>query len=174
MRNATCIQRLAVCLAMVGFCIPHAAWGTPVPKDQTPVVVDVALRDGGVLIGQVVDTQGGAVAAVAVSLRTKGKELVVGKTDDDGYFAFRGLRSGVYQVVAAKGHGAYRLWPQNVAPPAAQPGALIVAGSETVRGQGGMTFLRNAAANPFVVAGVVAAAVAIPVALHNSKTKGSN
>jgi hypothetical protein len=52
----------------------------------------------------------------------------------------------------------------------------IVSGSEVVRGQygppPGNRFVRKAkvwATNPFIVGGVVAAAVAIPVALHDNK-----
>ena len=82
-------------------------------------------------------------------------------------FAFKGLQQGVYQVVAAKGHQAYRVWPEKIAPPSAQPGALIVAGNGTVRGQLGMRGFRNLLANPWVVAAIVATAIAVPVAIHN-------
>jgi len=168
MKNARPIEVVAVWLAVVGFCLPQVTLAATVPAQQAPVIVDVALMDGGVLVGQVVDPQGTGLAGIPVSLRSGGQELGASKTVGNGGFAFRGLRSGVYQVVAGEGHGAYRLWESGMAPPAAQPGALIVSGVETVRGQNGVRRLRNMLANPWIVAGIIATAVAVPVAIHNS------
>ena len=154
-----------VCGAMIGLVLPGPSWASqPAPA---PRVVDVALHSGGVLLGQVVDPQGVAMAGVVVSLRDEQQELAAAKTRPDGYFAFKGLRGGVYQLVAAEGHGVYRVWSPGTAPPAAQQGALLVSGDPVVRGQMGAfkTFLIN----PLVLAAVVATAVAVPVAIHNSQ-----
>ena len=167
MRRAVTIQRVALWLAVVGFCVPQAAIaGVPSAK-QAPVIVDVALRDGGVLVGQVLHVQGFPLADVPVVLRSGDRQLGVSKTDDAGFFGFRGLRSGVYQVVAAKGQGTYRLWPQRTAPPSAKPGALIVIGKDTIRGQHAARTFRNLMANPLVVGAIIVTAVAVPVAIHN-------
>lgn len=169
MRNATLLQQVAVCLAVVGFCLPQAALAAT-PSNTRPVVItDVQLREGGVLLGQVVTPENAAVAGTSVSLVSGQKELAVGKTDKNGYFAFSGLRRGVYQVAAAKGHQALRAWEPRTAPPAAQPGVLVVTGNRTVRAQYGMQTLRNLMSNPIVIAGIVATAIAVPVAIHNSK-----
>ena len=170
MRRPGAIKGLAVCLAVLGFCLPQPLLAAG-PAGQTPVVTDVALSDGGVLFGQVVDAQGSAKASVPVFIRAGDRELAVSKTDGAGYFAFSGLRGGVYQLTAAEGLGAYRLWAPDTAPPAAQPGALIVAGQDLVRGnlyrpQFGR--LRFWLSNPWVVGGIVATAVAVPVIIHNS------
>jgi len=154
-----------VWLAALGLCLPPLALAE---SPQTPSVTDVALQEGGVLIGQVVDPQGATLARTSVSLQSGGKEMALSQTDESGYFAFRGLRGGVYRLAAAKGQSTYRVWEPGTAPPIAYPGALIVAGQDTVRGQAGMMGLRNLLANPWVVAGIVATAVAVPVAVHNS------
>jgi len=121
-----------------------------------------------VLVGQVVNDQGTAEAGVPVSIRSQNRELAVAKTGKEGYFAFRGLHGGVYQLVADRGHGVYRVWSPGTAPPAAQEGALLVNSDQVVRGQAGGGGFRSFITNPLVIAGVVAAAVAIPVAIHNS------
>jgi hypothetical protein len=168
MRIGKTLNGVLVTLAVVGFCLPEplllAAAGP-----QGPVATDVALRDGGVLVGQVVDTHGAGVGGTDVSVRQGTKEPVATKSRPDGSFAVKGLRGGVYQIAAADGHGVYRLWTAGTAPPAASNEALLVTGKNVVRGQQDepgpwKTFLTN----PFVIAAIVCTAVAIPVALHNA------
>jgi hypothetical protein len=163
------IQQVAVWLAVVGFCVPQAALAAGPAGDQSPLILDVALHDGGTLVGQVVDAQGIPQANSPVSLRSATHELAAGQTNAQGYFAFSGLNSGVYQVVTSSGAGVYRVWSQSTAPPAAQPGALIVADGSTVRGH----LLSCLGCHPLIVAGVVVAAIAIPVAVHNQKKPSS-
>jgi len=163
MKGTVIVQSIAVWLAMLGICVPQVAFAATPPQPQA---IDVSLHEGGSLLGQVVDAQGKPLADSQVVLQNTNRKLASAKTGGNGFFAFRGLRGGVYQVVAAKGHGTFRAWAPGTAPPAAQQGALIVAGQETVRGQcGPMGFWL---CNPWVVAGIIAAAVAIPVAIHNA------
>ena len=166
MKTKRIVNGVMVSLAAVGFLIP-----TPVVAATTasaPAVVNVALRDGGVLVGQVVTDQGTPQPSVPVSIRSQDRELAIAKTGQEGYFAFKGLRGGVYQLVTDRGHGVYRVWSPGTAPPAAQQGALLVDGDQVVRGQEGGGGFRAFITNPLVIAGIVAAAVAIPVAIHNS------
>jgi len=169
---------LAVCLAVLGFCMPQPLLAA-IQGDQSPAVTDVTLHDGpqgNVLIGQVQDQQGVAQASIPVALYGSGKKLAEAQTDRNGYFAFSGLRGGVYQVTAAEGAGAYRAWTPGTAPPSAQPGALVVSGTDLARGQhhplrhtcGRLMFWLS---HPCVIVGLVAAAVAIPVAIHNAGGK---
>ena len=162
---------IAVWIAAVGLCLPEAAMAATQPaknkSKKKPVVTDVALRDHGVLIGQVVDPQGVPLVNVPVSLRSGDRQLAAARGDKQGNFAFRGLRGGVYQVEAARGGGTYRLWAKGTAPPTAEQSVLVVAGKQTVRGQYGRR-LMGWLQNPCIMAGVVAAAVAIPVAIHNN------
>jgi len=166
MKTRRIVNGVMVSLAAIGFLLPQPlVAGNPAPASA---VVDVALRDGGVLIGQVVDEQGAALGNVPVSLRHEDRDLAAAKTTKEGYFAFKGVRGGVYQLVAAQGHGVYRVWSPGTAPPAAQEGALVVSGNTVVRGQEGGGF-RAFITNPLVIAGIVATAIAVPVAIHNSQ-----
>jgi len=170
MKGVRLIQRLAACLATVGFCFPQLAFAAT-PQDSKTLITDVQLLKGGVLVGQVVTPENAAIVNTNVSLLSANQKLSEAKTDGSGYFAFRGLTPGVYQVATAQGQGAYRVWAEGAAPPSAkaQAGALVVAGQDTVRGQGRAQGLRNFFANPLVIAGIVATAIAVPVAIHNSK-----
>jgi len=168
MKDIGLLNGVIIGLATVGMLIPAPLLAAGPAK---PVVVDVALRDGGVLLGQVVDPQGAAKAGAAVSVRYEDRELVTTSADPDGYFAVKGLRGGVHQVATQEGHAVYRLWAPGTAPPAAQDGVLLVAGSDVTRGQwGGGGGLKTFLANPLVITGIVATAVAVPVALHNSRS----
>lgn len=165
------IKGLAVCLAVVGFCMPQPLLAATQAK-QAPNVMDVELQggpQGDVLLGQVLDQQGVAKAKVPVSLYKGGKKLASATTDQNGRFAFSKLRGGVYQVAAAKGVGAYRVWAPNTAPPSANKGALVVANEDLARGQMGR--LKFWLSHPLVIAGLIATAVAIPVAIHNSGSR---
>jgi len=135
---------------------------------QAPPVVDVKLQQGDVLLGQVVTPESSPVAEQPVTLRSRERDLATGKTDKNGYFAFAGLTNGVYQVTTADGQGTFRVWTGRTAPPAAQPGALIVTGDGTVRGQGAMRGIRNALANPLVAGGLITAGIVIPIALDDA------
>jgi hypothetical protein len=170
MKTRRIVNGVMVSLAAVGFLLPQPLLAAK-PAPASPAI-DVALRDGGLLVGQVVDEQGAALGNVPVSLRYQDRQLVAGKTNKDGSFGFNGLRGGVYQIVAAKGHGVYRVWTVGTAPPAAQDGALVVSGDPVVRGQAGGGFAAFIT-NPLVIAGVVATAIAVPVAIHNSRHRSA-
>lgn len=162
MKFAAIIRGLVVSVAVLGICLPQTSLASK-PVKQASVVVDVALGQGGLLLGQFVDTNGAAKANTPVSLRLGNRELAMAKTDTNGYFAFSGLRGGVYQLVAAKGVATCRVWAERTAPPTAQKVAVVFSGQEVVRGQ-----LMYYLANPWVVAAVVATAVSVPVGIYNA------
>jgi len=127
---------------------------------------DVALREGGVLVGQVVNQQGVAKANADVSIRYANHEVVRTTTDENGVFAAKGLRGGQYELMTDEGASSCRLWAADTAPPAARPAALLVSGDNVVRGQGvARSWVGWMKAHPYLTAGTVAAAVAIPLAL---------
>ena len=175
MKGATIVKGILVSLAVVGFCLPQTAFAVELPSGKMPGVIDVGLLDGGLLVGQVVDAQGAVLKNVSVSVRRQGQEVAKAQTDDRGYFAVRGLRTGMYQIVAAKGHGIYRLWAPGKAPPSAHKGVLVVAGRDMVRGQGPLaaTLGGIGLSSPLVIGAVVAASVAVPVAIRNSERPSS-
>jgi len=152
-------------LATAGMVMPSAIYAAEPAPAPTPAVVDIALSDGGMLQGQLVDLQGANVSGVPVSVKTQDRDIATTTTTADGRFAVKGLRGGVYQVAAGQGHGIYRVWSAGTAPPAAQNGAIVY----TQGGMGGGS-LKTLLSNPIVIAGVVATAVAVPVALANSRS----
>ena len=170
MKNVNTLTRMIVVLAVVGLCFPPAAFASaPVAKHK---IVDVAMLNGNVLVGQLVNSNGKAVSNTQVLLKQENKTIVTLKTDKQGVFAVKGVPGGVYQLAAKDTQGVYRLWAPKTAPPTAQKGVLLVNGNGVMRAQYG-SYLRNMLANPWVVGGIVACAVAIPVAVHNSNSGGS-
>ena len=174
MRDNTFSIAIAICVTLAGLCFSQASAATS-PASSATGVADVALRDGGVLHGQLLDPQGRPVANAPVRLMNGEQELAETRTDAQGAFAFRGLRGGVYQVAGAGGAGIYRLWAPGTAPPSARPGVLLVAGDDLVRGNLRSfghccgSWCRYHLSNPVVLTAVVATAIAVPVAIHNAR-----
>jgi hypothetical protein len=156
---------MAAAVACVGMVIPPSAFAAEPAAGAT----DIALRQGGLLVGQVVDRQGVPQANQTVSIQYGPHEVVRTVTDHNGTFAAQGLRGGQYQLVTHEGISVCRLWAANTAPPAARPAALVVTGNQVVRGQWGAGPLHGSVewvkAHPYITAGVIAAAIAIPLAL---------
>ena len=174
MKGVDLTKRLLVGFAVLGCCLPSTVWAADAPAQSASKDVDVALRGEGLLLGQVVDVEGRPVMRTVVSLRSQQREVARTATNDEGYFAVRGLSGGVYQVVAADGIGTFRLWNSQSAPPSCQQGALVVAGSDVFRGQvpgaGAIGFYLG---DPLVIGGIVATAVAVPVGVHQSRRPAS-
>jgi hypothetical protein len=166
---------MAAAVACSGMILPPAALATEPAAVVAPAAtaVDVALRPGGMLVGQVVDPQGAPQIGKVVSIQYANFEVVRTTTDANGVFAARGLRGGQYQILTDNGICACRLWAENTAPPAARPAALLVSGGDVVRGQWGSVpgtgpmhqWVGWVKAHPYITASAVAAAIAIPLAL---------
>lgn len=163
MRPTGSVSRMIIALLVLGFCLPKA----PILAAERPNQLaprDVALQKDGILLGQVIDDQGLPQANVPVTLMHNGRPIGNGVTNENGYFAFKGLKGGVYQLAAANGVASYRVWQSDLAPPNAAPGAVVVANQDLSRGQMGGR-LGMFLSRPLVIAGVIAAAIAIPVAI---------
>src|SRR5262245_27705470 len=142
MKRSTLLRRLAAGLAMAGTFAPQMASAAgPLPKGAPrtrsvaarppmAVVADVALQNGGILAGQVVDGQGIAQAEAQVSLLQQGEVIRTAKTDEQGRFEIGGLKGGLYQIETAQGGGTYRLWAPRTAPPSAARGLLLVSAEQ--------------------------------------------
>lgn len=176
MIRKSAIARLFASFAAVGFCLPQSLLAAAHPGPST---ADVTLTAGGVLQGQVIDRQGAPLAMMPVALRDRDRQITGTATDEYGRFAVGSLRGGVYQIVAGGGYATYRLWSPGTAPPSAEQTALVVAGQDVVRGQWGGGSCRRCCpgwgvvtfwmSNPWIVAGIAATAIAIPVAINNSE-----
>ena len=155
-----------IALACLGMIVPTPLAAATV-EGQARTATDVQLRDGGVLWGQVVDANGAARPETPVVLQQAGRTIATTMTDPGGNFSVEGLRGGTYEIVAAEACGLYRVWAPATAPPNAQGGALLVAGGEPLRGQAGpIGFWLS---NPWVLTGIVAVAVALPIAIHQNR-----
>jgi hypothetical protein len=163
MKMGRFVRGMMISLATLGVCLPELALAASPPTP--PAVIDVAMADGGVLHGQVVDLQGRDATGLPVSVRAQNQEVLRTTTAKDGHFTVQGLRGGVYQVATGEGQGVYRLWTAKAAPPSAQKNAIVFTQAAGAAG-GGLKMLLT---NPIVIAGAVATAVAVPVAVANSK-----
>lgn len=131
-----------------------------------PSIVDVQLADRGRLYGVVVDPQGSPKAGVAVRVGQFERQVAESRTDESGRFSVSGLRGGTYQLAINGSGSVVRAWAPNTAPPGAKQCVLIVTGQGIARGQ--MPLEDFFASDAFIVWGMVAAVIAIPIAVHNS------
>jgi hypothetical protein len=120
-------------------------------------------------------------------LLSNGRSVASTTTNDRGEFEFAGVKGGAYSVHTGEQTQTCRVWTSAAAPPSATRGLMIVQGDQAVLGQNRGPFIgcgtpvycgtpvggaglgmREALRNPLVIGGIVAAAIAIPVAVHNS------
>ena len=138
-------------------------------------VTDVELGRGGTLTGRLVGVDGTALAGEELLIRdAQGRETTV-TTDQHGDFALGELQGGVIQLAAFGVAFHYRVWMPGTAPPGTPSRLLQPLERSTVRAQWTPKLLNKivrrtkvAAAKPPVVAGVLFAAVGIPVWVHNA------
>jgi len=167
--------RALIALATVGMLVPVVpASATENATRSAQPLRDIELGRGGLLVGRLTDANGRPLADVPVEVRSSGKPLAAMLSDAEGVFAVAQLRGGVHEITTAGSNEVCRLWAPGTAPPGALPSIEVVAPGEVVRGQygppPGNRFIKRAkvwATNPLIVGGVVAAAVAIPVALSD-------
>jgi hypothetical protein len=158
-----------VASASLGMVLPQSAFAasTQLSRPASSAVRDVALHDGGSLTGQVLDASGTPVAGTAVAVIDQGRAVASTQTGVDGRFAIAGVKAGVYEVATSNGVTVCRLWAPRTAPPAAQSDALVVHGDTVVRGAVGGGGVIGFLSNPWVLGGIVAAAIAIPLILDD-------
>ncbi len=176
-RNLRGSARYAAWMAVAALVIqPQLLLAEPLPMaGELPIrVVDVALGANGTLRGQLLDRQGRQLP-VSQILVTNGHQTWNTYTDEQGHFRVEGLVGSTYQVQAAGQIQIVRAWAEGTAPPHALDALLLVHDNPVVLGQhcgspvcGSMVCAaKHPLANPFILGGLVAAAVAIPVAIHN-------
>ena len=172
-RNA---RRCAVLLATLNWLLPishvqaldgpsrAAATGQTV---QPTRITDIALGAGGQLRGRVVDVQGRAKETSQIVVVQDGRQMAATQSDRLGRFSVDGIHGGVFQVLAGGNMYVCRGWTAGTAPPIATEQLLVVDGGVVERGQRPISDLFFA--DPIMVGLVVAAAIAIPIAISNSK-----
>lgn len=145
MKRLQLVKTAAVSLACWGFAVPQAGLmaaqptksAQPTKAAQAPVVTDIALASNGTLVGQVVNAQGAALDGAVVSLTQGKKQIAKTVAAKDGSFEVKNLKGGVYQVSAGQSSGLFRVWTEKTAPPSAKAKAVLVSGTQVVRGQMG-------------------------------------
>lgn len=157
---------IAVCLAMA---MPATlAQGNEVRKAAGRPAVeisDLVLDAQGGLQGVVVDVHGAPQSAAKVVLVQQKREIGRAQADRQGRFRVSGLRGGVYAIQSGGQVRFVRAWTAKTAPPNAKPTALIVAGNGVIRGQ--MPLEQFFSSDAVVIAGLVAALIAIPIVVSN-------
>lgn len=172
------LSRVLVWTAVLGVVSPLSATGAEPGRDarhERTAIKDTVLGKSGVLRGRVYNAQGAPLPGVGVAVLTIDGKAVQSRTTDTGEFAVGGLKGGVYQVVAGHGSQVIRAWSDGTAPPSALRQVLVVSDPRVVAGQhepGTFGYFlqeaRYTLSNPLVMGGIIAAAVAIPVAIHNA------
>ena len=147
----------------------------PSTPARAMAVVDVELQPDGLLLGQLVDGQGRPLSATTIQLTSKQKKWQV-QTDQQGRFQLKNMTGATYTVQSGQQVQLVRAWAPGTAPPSATKGLLFVQDGDLVLAQhcaspvcgSAVAAAKHPLANPWVVGGLVAAAIAIPVAIHNS------
>jgi hypothetical protein len=165
---ASLIYALGIAGAMVASADGPAKQSHPLPKPQQLRIPDVSLSREGIFSGKVVNAQGRPIAKAEITFCQSNKVITKVSTYDQGDFYVSGLPPGVYQLFVSPNQVVtVRVWDGQTAPPSARSELLVVVNDLTVRGQrriGELLPLESTV----VVGGMVAAAIAIPIAIANS------
>ncbi len=171
-RNRNC--RFIVAIAMMGVLTPtplvHAE--TPPLRPAASQIPDVRLDAQRRFHGVVVDGQGQVLTGAKVVLTRTGEQTKPAwshetATDRHGRFQFESCSGGTYRLETSAGVYLCRLWTPNAAPPAAAPSLLVVNDNRVERGQRPIGEIFHS--DPLLMATIVAAAIAIPIAVHKSR-----
>lgn len=171
MRIVKIIRSMLVGGACLGTLLPpgvSSAETSRAPEIAATVVGDIALREGGRMSGRVLDADGKPVAEPQLRLteQNTGKRLAL-EVDREGRFAIAGLASGVYQLTTKNGSSLCRCWAPGTAPPQARSELLVIADERIERGQ--RPLAEALFSTPTLLVLMIAAAIVIPIAVHNSK-----
>ncbi len=151
------MKSAVVALACAGVLVSSNPVSAAAPIRKIQKSGDIALTEGGALVGQVVDSQGQGLDGAAVTVSQGNKAVARTVANKNGYFSVNDLRGGTFTVRAANGEKTYRLWTAKSAPPSAKSRALLVSENQIVRGQGidaitGTTVILSAVAAGFSIA----------------------
>ena len=166
------IRSSAAVVAVSGLLIPAPCLAeTAAEETLSARLVDVALEEGNILRGFVVDSAGQASEEVNVLLFHQQQLVASGISGERGEFAIANVRGGFYQIAAGDQVRSLRCWAFNTAPPTAKHTALLQI-DDVQRGQ--IHPASCALANPWVIAGIAAAAIAIPITLKSHRDDRSD
>ena len=176
------IRQTALFLAVTGLLIPTQCFSQAPVEDQSPNLptlasfqpaeaqavrpVDISLDEGNTLRGAVVDNAGKAAPFATVLLMRQQQIVAVGQSSKEGKFAIANVRGGVYQIASGDRVTLLRCWADGSAPPSAKDATLLQI-SDVQRAQ--ISPASCALMNPWIIAGVALAAIAIPIAIDANR-----
>ena len=143
---------------------------TPPRETARPVTRDVTLGPDSELRGQLVDKNGVRLPNRIVVAVHADKSSLQSVSDANGQFHFPRAKPGMYQVASQQSYQLCRCWAANTAPPAASKQLLMVEGDQTIRGQRPIGELLS---GPVLIGLIIAAAIIIPIAVHNAQKSAS-
>lgn len=169
------IRWLIVLVCSCGVLAPNFAFAAEMIASPVGKSIDVQLQSDNSLVGQLVDHTGIAQTGVSVKIYTKSDIVAVESTDAAGMFRVQNVKPGTYFVVTADSVRTCRVWDARIAPPSSSPCMLLVSG-KIVRGQLGNdsshgvvgNILGRAASDPWIVGGLIATAIAVPLATRDN------
>jgi len=133
--KVTVVRNLTVAaIVTVGFIASEVGAQTGAPAAQA-ATADIALWNGGTLLGQVVNHNGQPVSGIVVSLQYSGSQIAQAVSNEEGTFSVRGLRPGEHQVIISGQTNTYRLWPAKSAPEGVRPRLTLATPRRIVLGQ---------------------------------------
>ena len=178
------IQWFFATLATIGLVVgPAVAVEPPTNSALTPLtsesLLDVVLDSSGNLRARLLDTTSQPISGRRVEVVKNGLPIAHAETDALGRLIVPGLTGGVYQLRTAQSTCVFRVWTQEAAPPSAVTDVAMTEVGMVVRGQGacecgsctsctGTAPVGFAPAEPIMIAALLAAAIAVPIAVHNS------
>ena len=192
------VSNFIVALSMVGIVMSGPLYaanpqfaGSAQPTKSTGVaakIPDVKLNSDGLFVAQLVSTTGQPLSGRQLKISDRTNNLTTATTSPQGRVAVRGLNGGVFKVAYGNQSTNFRLWTCNAAPPNAVSDLLLVQNQPVTRGQcdcgdvcnggcdtcgipadGPNPFSGILGQEPIMIGLLVAAAIAIPVAVHNSQ-----
>ena len=131
---------------------------------------DVELLPGGMLVGQAINSAGQPLVGQVILVQQTSREPIVARSDHEGRFRLSGLSAGLCQIEYGDSAVVCRCWSPNTAPPAAAKEVLLTPGDLVERGQRPISDLLT---GPVLIGLIIAAAIAIPIAIHNSNKDAS-
>ena len=168
-RQLQCILTSVACLGIL--CGPTVTSGQspasmPSSSSARTAIRDVALDQKQTLRGEVRNVDGQVQPAMDLVLWRESGAVRRTRTDRSGRFAFHQLKGGTYTILTPTSSTTCRVWTAEVAPPQARPAILVLSGVRSHRGQRPLE--EAFVFNPFIMGTIIAAAIAIPIAIHNS------
>ena len=131
-----------------------------------PVIHDIRLDLQDTLRGRLIDLEGRPVIEETLESIREGQTITRAVSGQDGQFQFPQVAGGVYQIRFGNSMVVCRVWTDAAAPPVAKSQLIVLASPALVRGQQPVSEIFR---NPLFIGLLVAAAIAIPVVVHQSR-----